>query len=447
MAKKQTVKININPRKVFEGFLLSVCRWFVIVAHRRAGKTVAAVQKIFKEALTHKRKGPRLRYAYIAPTRAQAKDIAWNYIVEYAQQIPGSDINIGELRVSLPNGAEIRLYSGENYERMRGVYFDGVVSDEDADIPPAAFEYVILPCLLDYKGWHVRMGTPKGKNSFYEALNDGRNDDNVYTCVVKASESGIISEEDLKTIKAKIGDVAYDQEMECDFNVGRPGSIYANDLQISRDNGRVLPFPVDRSVPIYTLWDLGSPENTVVTYWQRVGFTYRVVDCDHRLKNSDGTFMKTGDRVGHMMSKGYNFAAHLVPHDAKNVQYDGMNMEARLREAGLVNVRSIPRATHSAEEKRVQIMLDLFPSIYFNEEALNDKGGMLEALDNYHRKESKKDRGHIENAIVHDWCSHFADSFGYFGEALKHNMILAGVDSAPPVRVRRANVPKASPSR
>lgn len=446
----QKVRIRIEPRQVFRAFLSSKKRWFVLVAHRRAGKTVAAVQKIFKEALTHKRPGPRLRYAYIAPTRSQAKDIAWQYIVEYASQIPGAEINIGELRVVLPtpNGvAEIRLYSGENYERARGVYFDGVVSDEDADIPPAAFEYVILPCLLDYDGWHVRMGTPKGKNAFYEALKEGEENDEVYTIVIKASESGILDDDKLETIRAKIGEDAYAQEMECDFNVGRPGAIYAADMEVARKAGRVIPFPVDAAAPVYTLWDLGSPANTVVTYWQRIGFTYRIIDCDHHLSNSNGTPLSTGQRVAHMMSKGYAYAGHLLPHDAKNVQYDAMSMVTRLREAGLANVRAIPKGPHGAEEKRVQTMLDLMPSIFFNEENLNDKGGLLDALENYHRKESKKD-GYITNKIEHDWCSHFADSFGYFGEALKHGMIQAGPDAAmPKVKVRKSPIPRNSPSR
>tara|TARA_R110001606_G_scaffold47906_1_gene121832 strand:+ start:867 stop:2204 length:1338 start_codon:yes stop_codon:yes gene_type:complete len=444
---EQEIDVVIEARPAFRKFLNSDLRWFVLVAHRRAGKTVAAVQKIFKEALTHSRDGPRLRFGYVAPTRTQAKDIAWQYIVEYATQIPGTDINIGELRVSLPNGAEIRLYSGENYERMRGIYMDGVICDEDADIPPAAFEYVILPCLMDYDGWHVRMGTPKGKNAFYEALKTGEEDPSVFTTVIKASESGILSSDKLETIRAKIGDDAYAQEMECDFNVGRPGAIYSADIEVARKSGRILPFPVDQACPVYTTWDLGSPANTVVCYWQRVGFTYRLIDCDHHLVNEDGTPMKTGQRVSHMMGKGYHFASHLLPHDSRNIQYDAMSMLTKLREAGLANVRAIPRGPHGAEEKRVQTMNDLLPSIFFNEENLNDKGGLIEALDNYHRAESKKD-GWISNKIVHDWSSHFADAFGYFGEALRNNLIQAGPDAAmPTVKIRSSAVPRNSPSR
>ena len=214
---------------------------------------------------------------------------------------------------------------------------------------------------------------------------------------------------------------------------------------VAREGNRVFPFPVDYSVPVWTTWDLGSPQNTVVCYWQRVGYQYRLIDCDHHLRNPDGTEMKTGQRVAHMMSKGYAYAGHFLPHDSQNKGYDAMSVASRLTEAGLTNVKVIPRASRNAEENRVQVMSDLFPSILFNEENLNDEGGLLEALENYHRKESKED-GYIMNKIVHDWCSHFADSFGYFGEALKNNMIMAGQDSAAPRR-RLVVRPKNSPSR
>lgn len=440
--------MEVNPRKAFRPFLERKERFSCLVAHRRSGKTYSSIQDLIIRALANKRQGNALpRYAYIAPTRDQAKDIAWGYLKSFTAKLPGVEKNESDLKITMPQGQTIRLYSGENYERMRGVYFDGAVIDEPADIDPKAWGTVIRPCLSDYQGWANFIGTPKGKNAFYKRHIDARERDDYFHMVLKASESGILPQDELASIRRDITSNEYAQEYDCDFNIGRPGSIYASDIEQSRKAGRILSFPVDHSVPVYSLWDLGSPANTVVTYWQRVGFTYRLIDCDHHLQKDDGSFMKTGERVAHMMSKGFSFAGHLVPHDAKIVQYDAMNMVSRLREAGLVNVRAIPKAPHGAEEKRVQTMLDLFPSLFFNEENLSDAGGLLEALENYHRRESKKD-GWISNVIEHDWCSHFADSFGYFGEALKHNLIQAGPDSArPAVKFKRSSIPRNSPSR
>lgn len=399
-------------------------------------------------ALLNKRRGDAPpRYAYIAPTRDQAKDIAWPYLKSFTSKLPGVKVNEGELRITLPKKQTIRLYSGDNYERMRGIYFDGAVVDEPADIDPKAWGTVIRPCLSDYQGWANFIGTPKGKNAFYKRHIDAREREDYFHMVLRASESGILPADELYSIRRDITEDEYRQEYECDFNIGRPGAIYAKDFEQARNAGRVAPFPINYAAPVYSLWDLGSPANTVVTYWQRYGGWHYLIDCDHHLLNDDGSFMKTGQRVAHMMAKGYHFAGHLVPHDAKIVQYDALNMVTRLKEAGLTNVKAIPKAPHGAEEKRVQTMLDLFPSIKFNEENLNDEGGFLEAGENYHRKESRKD-GWITNVIEHDWCSHFMDSFGYYGEALKHNLIQVGPENqGAGVKLRRSTVPRNSPSR
>ena len=425
--KVQKVKLRIDCRPQFKSFLESKLRWFTLVAHRRAGKTVAVIQKIVKEATTTKRPGPPLRYGYIAPTRDQAKDIAWNYLKDFTAKIPGTVVNEAELRITLPNKAQIRLYSGENYERMRGLYFDGIVSDEDADINPNAFEYVIFPCLLDYEGWHVRIGTPKGKNAFYKAHRRAVEEPDHFSLLLKASESGILSEANRKEYLKQTSQDAYDQEMECDFNVGRPGAIYADEVSeaIHAPTPRVFPFQPDPEVPVFTTWDLGAPENTVVVYWQRVGFQHRVIDCDHygNMHKPNGDLIKTtAERVSHMKAKGYNYGGHFVPHDAKKVDTDGLSFEVKLRKAGLSQVRSIPREPHRAEEKRIRAMKDIFSTIYFNEDTCSGEGGLTEALENYHRKINSK-TNKVTNEIEHDWTSHFADAFGYYAEASKHGFI------------------------
>ena len=128
------VTLEIRPRKAFRPFIESAKRWECLVVHRRGGKTFHSLAKLLKRALEHKRSGPPPRYAYIAPTQAQAKDIAWGYLKAFTWQIPGVIPNESELKLTFPNGMTIRLYSGENYERMRGLYFDGVVIDEPEDI-------------------------------------------------------------------------------------------------------------------------------------------------------------------------------------------------------------------------------------------------------------------------------------------------------------------------
>ena len=134
------VEIDILPRESFREFLTTPKRWLTLVCHRRAGKTVASVQKLVYCALTHKRQGMEtapLRYAYIAPTRTQAKTICWTYFKQACATIPDIVINESELCITFPNRAKIQLYSGEGFDAMRGLYFDGCIVDEADDVPSA----------------------------------------------------------------------------------------------------------------------------------------------------------------------------------------------------------------------------------------------------------------------------------------------------------------------
>ena len=107
---------------------------------------------------------PNARFAYIAPHYNQAKDVAWTYLKQYTGPLPHVTTNESELRIDLPaNGARLRLYGADNYDRMRGVYFDGVILDEYADMDPRAWSEVVRPALSDRKGWATFIGTPKGK--------------------------------------------------------------------------------------------------------------------------------------------------------------------------------------------------------------------------------------------------------------------------------------------
>lgn len=409
----QKVTVTIEPRRQFRAFIESSARWSVLVAHRRAGKTVAVVQKLTKCALTHKRQGPPLRYAYIAPTRDQAKDIAWAYLKDYAGKIPGTQINESELKITFANKAVIRLYSGENYERMRGLYFDGVVSDEDADIPPQAFDYVILPCLLDYNGWHCRIGTPKGKNAFYKAFNAAQSDPDSFALMLKASESGILSPEALATMKLKLSADSYAQEMECDFNVGRPGAIYAKLIEQAYAEKRIVDCAVADTL-VHTSWDLGAPSNTSVWYWQVVGREVRIVDCDIGMLPNVETATQ---RVAWMMRKGYSFGKHFLPHDAARTENSGATMEGELTKAGLQNVVVLPRTMDVWTG--INALKGLFPSLVFRKRQCLPG---IEALEAYHTKEVEIGRI-ISNEPVHDWSSHTADGLRYMAEAFQNGLV------------------------
>ena len=161
----KAISIEYQPRDAFMPFHNRAQRWACLVAHRRAGKTVAAVNDLIRAAVTCKTPNPQ--FAYIAPFRSQAKSVAWDYLKRFSKPITKA-ANEAELQIDLINGARIRLFGADNADAMRGLGFDGIFMDEYGDFRPSVWGHVIRPTLSDKQGWAVFGGTPKGKNQFWD---------------------------------------------------------------------------------------------------------------------------------------------------------------------------------------------------------------------------------------------------------------------------------------
>lgn len=412
MARPKII-VELEPRDQFRGYLERKERWACLVVHRRGGKTFGCIQDLLHRALTHRREGPALRYAYLAPTRDQTKDIAWGYLKQFTAQIPDVKVNEADLQITLPNKATIRLYSGEAYERLRGIYLDGVIIDEFADIDPQAWYAVIRPCLSDYQGWATFIGTPKGRNAFWRLWKEATGNPEWFTLQLKASESGILDSKELSDIKRGTPAHIYDQEYECSFDVGRPGAIYSKSLAEARNNRRisndVLWF---KEAPVYTSFDVGAPLNQRCWIWQMVGDRINFLEA-----LSGGDDCKTpADWAGRLTQKQYRYGAHFIPHDA--AQENGGLWQEALKLGGLANVVPVPRQMSVWDG--INLALDAFPRIGFNEEGCRDG---IDSLDAYHSKE-ERDGVTIKNVPVHDWSSHGSDSFSLAHQAIKAGLVV-----------------------
>src|SRR5262245_22361626 len=220
MGGVQRIVIPYSPREQFLGFHNRNQRWSCVVAHRRAGKTVACVNDLIRAALTCKKENPRA--AYIAPLHVQAKDVAWSYVKQFSQAVPDVQINESELRVDFPNGGRVRLYGADNYDRMRGIYLDAVVLDEYADMDPRVWPEVIRPALSDRQGWACFIGTPKGRNSFHALMHGDSegwvgavNSPDWFALTLRASETGLVPQKELDDARAMMTPEQFAQEYEC----------------------------------------------------------------------------------------------------------------------------------------------------------------------------------------------------------------------------------------
>ena len=149
---KRNIKLLYRPRSVFNDFHSRSQRWGVVVAHRRCGKTVACINELIVKALLEGKTDGR--YAYVAPYYSQAKNIAWDYLLRFSKPVMAK-ANQSELWVELINGARIRLFGADNADSLRGLYLDGIVLDEYADMRPRIWGEIIRPLLADRLGWAV----------------------------------------------------------------------------------------------------------------------------------------------------------------------------------------------------------------------------------------------------------------------------------------------------
>lgn len=237
MNSDNIITIPYTPRPIWRDVLhkeLDKHRFSVLVAHRRFGKTVGAINQIIKRALINNLPSPI--YAYIAPFRNQAKKIAWSYLKYYTSVIPNVKVNESDLVIELPSlhkgrdGAKIYIIGADNPDALRGLYFDGVILDEYAQIKGNIFGEILRPALADRGGWAIFIGTPHGQNQFYEIYKKALATDGWYTAKYRADETGVLSDEEINAIKQEIEPEEFRQEMLCDFSASNFNVLIPIDL-------------------------------------------------------------------------------------------------------------------------------------------------------------------------------------------------------------------------
>ena len=398
MARSE-ITLPYTPRKQFMPFHNRSQRWACLVAHRRAGKTVAAINDIVRAALMCKSFNPL--FAYIAPYRSQAKSVVWDYLKHFAEPIIKTS-NESELTVELVTGAKIRLFGADNADAMRGLGFDGVYMDEYGDFKPSVWGNVIRPTLSDKQGWAVFGGTPKGKNQFWHIYETAKkNPDEWFHLVLKASESGLLPKTELLAAAAQISDDQFLQEYECSFEAAILGAFYGIELRHLEDTGHICRVDYDLNVPVHTAWDLGYRDDTAIWWYQVIRGEIHIIDF----------YAISGANISEIAKivteKPYKYGKHHLPHDAraKTLAAAGKSVIEQLAEyLGINNMTIVPDLS---VQDGIQAVRQCLPICWFDKDRTYDG---LEALKQYQR-EYDEDKKAFRQTPRHDWTSHPADAF------------------------------------
>lgn len=363
---------------------------------------MACVNELLTRALASKKNRPQ--YAYIAPLFVQAKQITWEYLKEYGASVIERK-NESELYVELKgNGARIFVLGADNPDRLRGLYLDGVVLDEFADMKSRIFPEVIRPALADRKGWAVFIGTPKGENAFFDMYELSKTDKSWFSMILKASESGLLNQEEIDDMKKLMSEDQAAQELECSFSAAIQGAVYAKWITNLQEG------IYDPKLPVHTAWDLGFDDSTAIWFWQIAGKEVRAIDC----------YENAGQDIKHycdyLKSKSYSYGDHYAPHDAANKLLAAGGRSIVQQAYGVGVKMRVVAAT--SQQNQIEALRMVLKSTWFD--PVTCKEGLRAARQ--YQFEYDEEKKTFRSKPKHDWSSHYADALEIIGQVIREKI-------------------------
>lgn len=292
-------------------------RWGVCW-HRQAGKDFTSFITLAIAAATR----PGI-YWYVLPTKGQAYDIVaegfdhngnnWMDCIpkEMVLKTPAR----GNPNIYFSNGSIIRFRGSDKVKgNNRGQGPVGVVMSEYAFCEFPEIIKIIDPILNSNDGFMIVNSTPNGRNHFYDLLESGRKNPDVWQIDVRSlADTKRFSWEDKVQPQIDSGEISLEwalQEYMCSFGELNTGSIYGNEIQKTRDEGRVGPFDYDPDREVDTYWDIGIKDYTAVWFCQNIGSRRVLIDYYEDNRKPPSEYVKM------LKDKKYRYNKHYLPHDA-----------------------------------------------------------------------------------------------------------------------------------
>lgn len=374
-------------------------RWMVLVVHRRAGKTTAALNFLQRSAISK----PNTHYAYIAPTYKMAKGVAWGILKKYSSFIPKIEHRESELTVVYPNGSKIILYGAENPDRLRGLGFSGVVFDEYGQQPSNIFTEVIRPTLIDNNGYAIWIGTPHGKNEFFRLYEKRKNDPEWFTCHLTVDDTGVIPDKEIENSRRTMSPEEFNQELYCSFESVVKGAVYAEQIRLAREQHRIGFFPFYHDRKVYTVWDIGVGQALAIGFYQNIGGQIYMIDYWQGTEN-DG--IDQAVRVVQRKQATYVYGGHFAPHDINAREISTGKTRLDYAKGLGLSFSIIPQGK---VDDSIQAGKFLFDRLWIDEEKC---ALWLDAISEYKREWDDK-RDMYKEIPFHNWTSHAADVHRY----------------------------------
>jgi phage terminase large subunit len=384
-----------------------------VLWHRRSGKDLTLLNMVAKKM--YERVGA---YYYFLPTYNQAKKIIWNGMDreghKFLDHIPQElrlRTNDSEMLIETKNGSIFQLVGTNNIDSIVGTNPIGCVFSEYSLQDPKAWDF-IRPILAENGGWAVFNFTPRGHNHGFDLWKLAESDPkNWFTQKLTVDDTKAIPPEVLEQEKREIVDkygneALYLQEYYCSFEAPVQGSYYGIQILKAEEDKRITNVPIESTIPVNTVWDLGINDTTAIWFWQDVGQEVRLIDY----------YEASGEGLAHyakvLQDKHYLYGTHYAPHDIE-VRELGSG-KSRIETARSLGI-NFQLVTKLSIEDGIEAARNIWSKVWLDKTRC-ERG--LNALKSYHKEydeENKTYRNHPE----HDWSSNGSDSFRYLAVAHK----------------------------
>jgi phage terminase large subunit len=395
----------------------------VMIAHRRWGKDSVALNHTCCAA--HERIG---NYWHCLPEYRQAKKVVWDainpdsgrlLIDEAFPKEVRKKTNEAEMKIDFKCGSSWQMVGSDNYNSYRGSPPIGVTFSEFAIANPMSWYVGIKPIIEQNHGYALFIYTPCGDNHGKTLYEYYLSQPEYFAKLLRADQTPVFTKAQLdKILRDMIGEIGdeaeaqalFNQEYMCSFAGAIRGAYYTRQMAQAEFDGRICEVHYQPAAEVYTYWDLGVDDSTSIWFVQHIGKSHHVIDY------YENTGMGMDHYANILKDKKYNYAEHVMPHDADARGITGGELAKSPRElaedSGLRPVQIVPRAQNMELiiKSHIPAVRNMISQCWFD----RDKCAVgISALKSYHA-EYNEEKKVISPRPSHDWSSHAADAFRTF---------------------------------
>lgn len=386
---------------------------FFIINPRRSGKDYEWFSLMIREAVRNQG-----LYLYCLPVFSQARAVIWegktNTGGNFLDQIPSQlikKIRNDTMTINLINGSIIRLIGSDSYNTsIIGTNPRMIVFSEYALCDENAYKLAAMPILRANDGIVALITTPRGKNHAYELFNIAKDNPDWYTQILTIDDTGHISATEVRK-EIESGEISESlalQEYWCSFEHGDEHSYYSKYIQSMYLKGQIGCVPWEPYYKVYTAWDYGLKDPTVIIYFQVVNNIIRIIDY---YEKSDKLISHFAQQIHNKEADGWIFEKHFPPHDVmKREETRGLSRRELYAELGV----RFTEPVRIGIEDGIEGVRRILGRVWIDEKKC---ARLIKALENYQEAYDDKRKIYRGYPAESQW-DHAADAMRYLAAAI-----------------------------